>query len=57
MTCPEVVSYLDELADGELSPEKAVEVRDHITSCESCRRELELTYRIKDIMAGSPLPT
>lgn len=56
MTCPEVVSYLDELADGELSPERSAEVRNHIDRCESCRREYELTRRIKDVLAGSSTP-
>lgn len=53
MTCPEVVSYLDDLVDGSLSPDKSERVRDHIRRCEACRREFEMTERLKGLLAIS----
>lgn len=41
MTCDEAVALLDDYADGLLSPERAADLEAHLTTCPSCRAELE----------------
>ncbi len=56
MTCPEAVSRLDDLADNALPDAEAVKVRDHIQSCDACRREYEQTIRLKRLLGGMTAP-
>lgn len=56
MTCPEVVSHLDDYADGALPAETSARVRAHLDGCASCRREYEATRRLKEVLASSRTP-
>ncbi len=56
MTCPEAVSRLDDLADDQLPADEAVQVREHIQSCDACRREYEQTLRLKRLLGDMTAP-
>lgn len=56
MTCPEVVSRLDDLVDGDLPPDEGNRLRDHIRTCEDCRREYDLTRRVKTLLESATTP-
>ncbi len=40
-------SLLDPYVDGELSPERMLEVREHLASCQECEEQVRLTAAIK----------
>src|SRR5688572_2256552 len=45
--CREVSSLLEPYADGELSPDKIIEVEQHLESCERCRARVRLDGSLK----------
>jgi len=58
MTCREVVSRLDDLADGELSATETARLNQHLNQCPDCREFYEQTMHLKEILrnASCPLP-
>lgn len=46
MSCKEFVPYLEAYVDDELSPERMLEVGEHLKSCSSCRTEVELSREL-----------
>jgi predicted anti-sigma-YlaC factor YlaD len=54
MTCPDVLDHLDDYVDGLLAESEAGTVREHLASCEPCRREEALLRQI--LAEASSLP-
>lgn len=50
MQCREVVELLSAYYDGELPPDKAAAVEDHVAVCTDCAAELETLHRLSDLM-------
>jgi hypothetical protein len=49
MQCCEVVELLSEYYDGELSPDKADAVAEHVAVCTHCAAELETLHKLSDL--------
>lgn len=46
MNCPAVRPFLQAYVDNELSPERAIEVEQHVFGCPTCMCEVELTRQV-----------
>jgi len=46
MNCCAVRPYLQAYVDKELSPERSIDVEQHLASCEQCAEEVEFTYSL-----------
>jgi anti-sigma factor RsiW len=46
MDCAEARPYLQAFVDDELTPERAIEVREHLRACQPCATEVELTREL-----------
>ncbi len=56
MTCPEAASHLDEFIDNDLPADQTNQVREHLKSCDECRREYQLTKRLKSLLSIGVIP-
>jgi len=52
MNCAQVVKYLDAYVDGELEPERMIEVEAHLDHCEKCGALTVLRRRMKSEIAA-----
>jgi hypothetical protein len=52
MTCRQVLSLLEDLADNELSPAQRDIVGRHLKQCQKCRAEYEATRQLKELMTN-----
>ena len=50
MTCRDALSLLDDLVDGELSPDTAAGVREHLKGCATCRAQYTETRQLKELL-------
>ena len=46
--CEEFAALLDPYLDGELSPEDAARVREHLAGCDRCRAYVQAALAIRD---------
>ena len=53
MTCLQYKALIDDFADGELVSELFQEFKEHINSCESCKKEYELTRHLKELLQNT----
>ncbi len=57
MDCKKTIRYLGAYMDGELSEKRHALVKEHLASCESCRRHLEEMLELEAILKESlPVP-
>jgi len=54
MTCQRVLSQVENLIDGELSPAEAEQVQKHLEGCLSCREEFLTVQRLKQLLGQMP---
>lgn len=54
MTCLQYKPLIDDFADNNLAPELSQKLKEHISSCDSCKRELEATNRLKELLRSTP---
>jgi anti-sigma factor RsiW len=53
-TCHGFEEDLSALLDDELAPERAAELRDHVSACASCRELLGRLVRVDSSLSGAP---
>lgn len=51
MNCSEFCSLLDQYIDGELDDVQIAHMKEHADSCSSCKRELEASEQLRDILS------
>lgn len=57
MKCGRIISYLNTYADGELTEKQRLVVKNHLATCETCRRRLEEIRSLEIILRDSlPVP-
>jgi len=56
MRCKEIKELLEAYVEGELDTSEQMEVDRHVNSCESCRRELELTRCVPKLVSALETP-
>ncbi len=49
MSCRDIRPYLEAFVDDELSPERTLDVEQHITHCPPCRSEVELSRTLSSV--------
>jgi anti-sigma factor RsiW len=49
MTCEEYKPLLSGRLDGELSPEEEIRLKNHLSACSDCRRELLQFQEMKEV--------
>ena len=54
MVCKEIRKKLKPFMDGELVPEEAASIHDHVRSCEGCRTEVESLHVMDDLLEAYP---
>ena len=50
MTCLQYKALIDEFVDNELAFELSQDFKEHLSSCESCKKELDLTIHLKELL-------
>jgi anti-sigma factor RsiW len=56
MNCAEFSKGLDDLLDGELSPDRQAAMQAHEQSCDACRRRVEAARHIQQALRDMPVP-
>lgn len=57
MNCDDVLNLLFDFEEGRLTPKQTDAVRQHLATCESCRREQIATRALHRVMSNDPAPT
>jgi anti-sigma factor RsiW len=55
MNCTQAERYLSAYVDGELSGAEMLRVRDHVSRCAACGRELESLRQVKGLLRALPV--
>ena len=56
MTCLQYKALLDDFSDNDLALELVTKLKEHIAICDSCKKELELTNRLKELLHHTSPP-
>ncbi len=49
MKCEEIKPYLSAYLDGEIEPDKKLEIERHLSDCEACRKEYQSFAKLKEV--------
>jgi predicted anti-sigma-YlaC factor YlaD len=49
MRCEKIRPYLSAYMDGEIDPDKKLEVEKHLADCETCRKEYQSFVKLKEV--------
>jgi predicted anti-sigma-YlaC factor YlaD len=49
MRCEEIRPYLSAYLDGELDPDRKLEVEEHLADCDGCRKEYQYFVKLKEV--------
>ncbi len=50
MTCLQYKPLIDDFADNNLAPELVTQLKEHIATCSDCKKELEATNHLKELL-------